>query len=76
IAGIAVGGLIGLEAMFAGPVTGASMNPVRSLAPAVVSGDLGHLWIYLIAPTLGAAAMAPLHAWLMRPDAPGAAPGL
>ncbi|HSI33682.1 MAG TPA: aquaporin [Tepidisphaeraceae bacterium] len=76
MAGIAIGGLIGLEAMFAGPVTGASMNPVRSLAPAVISGDLCHLWIYLIAPPLGAAAMAPLHAWLMRPDAPGATPAL
>jgi aquaporin Z len=41
--------------MFAGPICGASMNPIRSLAPAVVSGHLEHLWIYLIAPTAGAA---------------------
>jgi len=53
-AGIAVGAVIGLEAMFAGPVCGASMNPARSLAPAVVSGHLEHLWIYLVAPVLGA----------------------
>jgi len=53
-AGIAIGAVIGLEAMFAGPVCGASMNPIRSLAPAVVSGHLEHLWVYLAAPTLGA----------------------
>lgn len=55
-AGIAVGAVIGLEAMFAGPACGASMNPVRSLAPAVVSGHTEHLWVYLVAPTLGALA--------------------
>lgn len=54
MAGVAVGGTVGLEAMFAGPITGASMNPVRSLAPALVSGHLTHLWIYLIAPFIGA----------------------
>lgn len=53
-AGIAVGAVIGLEAMFAGPITGASMNPARSLAPAVVSGHLEHLWLYIAAPVLGA----------------------
>jgi len=53
-AGIAVGSVIGLEAMFAGPICGASMNPARSLAPAVVSQDLSSLWIYLVAPTTGA----------------------
>jgi aquaporin Z len=53
-AGIAVGAVIGLEAMFAGPICGASMNPARSLAPAVVSGHLEHLWIYLTAPVAGA----------------------
>jgi aquaporin Z len=53
-AGIAVGAVIALEAMFAGPVCGASMNPARSIAPAIVSGHLEHLWIYLTAPVLGA----------------------
>jgi aquaporin Z len=53
-AGIAVGSVIGLEAMFAGPICGASMNPARSLAPAVVSQHLASLWIYLVAPTAGA----------------------
>jgi aquaporin Z len=53
-AGIAVGAVIGLEAMFAGPICGASMNPARSLAPAIVSGHLEHLWVYLTAPLAGA----------------------
>jgi MIP family channel proteins len=54
-AGIAVGAVIGLEAMFAGGISGASMNPARSLAPAMVSGHWQHLWIYLTAPFAGAA---------------------
>ena len=53
-AGIAIGAVIALEAMFAGPISGASMNPARSLAPAVVSGHLEHLWIYFAGPVLGA----------------------
>lgn len=53
-AGIAVGAMIALAAMFAGPVCGASMNPARSLAPALVSGHLAEVWIYLLAPALGA----------------------
>jgi aquaporin Z len=52
-AGIAVGSIIGLEAMFAGPICGASMNPARSLAPALVSGHLEYLWLYIAAPILG-----------------------
>lgn len=55
MAGAAIGVTIGLEAMLAGPVCGASMNPARSLAPALVSGTLAHLWIYVVATTLGAA---------------------
>jgi aquaporin NIP len=68
MAGIAIGATVGLEAMFAGPVCGASMNPARSLAPAVVSGELRHVWIYLTAPLLGAAAAVPFwHATRSRP---------
>lgn len=59
-AGLAIGGVIGLEAMFAGPVCGASMNPVRSLAPAVASGHSEHLWIYLLAPIAGAILAVPV----------------
>jgi aquaporin Z len=54
MAGIAIGGTVGLEAMFAGPITGASMNPARSIAPALFSGHLEHLWLYIIAPIIGA----------------------
>ena len=54
-AAIASGGTVGLDAMFGGPISGASMNPIRSLAPALVSGNLLALWIYLTAPILGAA---------------------
>ena len=53
IAGIAVGSVILLEAMFAGPLTKASMNPIRSLAPALASGNFTHLWVYLTAPFVG-----------------------
>lgn len=55
LAGIAVGGVIAFEAIFAGPISGASMNPTRSLAPALVSGLTSYLWIYLVAPVLGSA---------------------
>lgn len=55
MAGIAVGGVVGFEAMFAGPISGASMNPARSLGPAVVAMQLSNVWIYVAAPVLGAA---------------------
>jgi aquaporin Z len=58
-AGIAIGAVIGLEAMFAGPISGASMNPARSLAPALVSMHLEHLWLYVAAPIAGACLAMP-----------------
>ncbi|WP_339675503.1 aquaporin, partial [uncultured Gimesia sp.] len=65
LAGVAVGAVIALEAMFAGPICGASMNPARSLAPALVSNNLQSLWLYLIGPTAGAILAVP-SLWLVR----------
>ena len=61
-AGLAIGSVVLLEAMFAGPICGASMNPIRSLAPAIVSGHLEHIWVYLLAPVLGA--ILAVFAWM------------
>lgn len=54
VAGIAIGGVVMLEALFAGPITNASMNPARSLGPNIVSGNIQGLWLYMIAPIIGA----------------------
>jgi aquaporin NIP len=54
-AAIAIGGTVGLDALVGGPITGASMNPARSLGPALAAGELHALWLYLLAPLLGAA---------------------
>ncbi|PKV50951.1 aquaporin Z [Aquimarina sp. MAR_2010_214] len=67
MAGIAVGGVVLLEAMFAGPMTNASMNPARSLGPALLSGHWEHQWLYFIAPVLGAL-LAVLTCKLVKPD--------
>jgi MIP family channel proteins len=60
LGGVVIGGVIGLEALFAGPISGASMNPARSLAPAVVAMQLDHVWVYIVAPVAGALASVPL----------------
>lgn len=69
-AGIAIGAVVGLEAMFAGPTCGASMNPARSLAPALVSGHLEHLWLYPAATVLGALLAVPLSQAVRGPASP------
>lgn len=60
-AAIAIGGTVALGALVGGPISGASMNPARSLGPALVSGDLSDLWIYVVAPPVGAIAAAVLY---------------
>ncbi len=54
LAGITIGSVVALEAIFAGPISGASMNPARSIAPAIISGHLNYLWLYICAPIIGA----------------------
>ena len=63
-AGLAIGGVVALEAMFAGAICGASMNPARSLAPALISGHLEHIWVYLVATPLGAVTAIPVWKYL------------
>ncbi len=67
-AGLAIGSTVLLEAMFAGPICGASMNPARSIAPAVVSGHTEHLWVYIFATILGAALAIPTWQFLTQKD--------
>lgn len=59
MAGAAIGGVVAFEAMFAGPICGASMNPARSIAPALMSSNLQHMWLYVVAPVLGALLAVP-----------------
>lgn len=68
-AGIAVGSIVALEALFAGPISGASMNPARSIAPAVISMQLKDSWIYLIAPPIGTTLAVPLARAVTSPEA-------
>ena len=72
MAGAAIGATVGLEALFAGPISGASMNPARSFAPALVTFDPGSLWVYLTAPFVGAV-LAVLAYRGLRPPAPASA---
>jgi aquaporin NIP len=69
-AAIAIGGTVGLDALFGGPITGASMNPARSIGPALVSGELHDLWLYIAAPLVGATIGA-LAYQLVRGEHPG-----
>jgi MIP family channel proteins len=69
-AALAIGGTVLLDAMFGGPISGASMNPARSLGPALVSGTLSHLWVYLVGPVVGALAGAFAYE-LARGEEPG-----
>ncbi len=77
-AALAVGATIALDGLFAAPISGASMNPARSLGPALVSGQLADAWIYVAGPLLGALVAVGV-AWLLRggttPDAVKAASG-
>lgn len=68
-AGLVIGGVVALEALFAGPICGASMNPARSLGPALISGHLEALWLYILGPTAGALLAVPL-ARALEPNPP------
>ena len=59
MAGVAIGGTIFIEALVGGPLTGASMNPARSLAPAIFSNNLSDIYIYLLAPVVGTVLASP-----------------
>lgn len=67
MAGVAIGGTIALEAIFGGSITGASMNPARSFAPALFSGQFSSLWIYLTAPVAGTYLAHPTCRWIQGP---------
>jgi len=66
-AAIAIGGTVALAAMVGGPISGASMNPARSLGPALVAGDLSSIWVYLTAPVVGAVGAALAYRYLRSP---------
>jgi MIP family channel proteins len=68
MAGVAVGAVIALMALFAGPLTGASMNPARSLAPALFAWQGENLWLYVLGPGLGAWLAHPACRWIQGPD--------
>jgi MIP family channel proteins len=70
-AAIAIGATVGLDALFGGPISGASMNPARSLGPAIVSATFGSLWIYIVAPLAGMAVAAVVYEWIRGQRSPG-----
>jgi aquaporin NIP len=67
-AAIAIGATVGMDAMFGGPITGASMNPARSLGPAIAAADFTSIWVYLAAPILGATLAAVTYTFLKHED--------
>ena len=69
-AALAIGGTVALDALVGSPISGASMNPARSLGPALVSGDLSHIWVYVAGPILGAAVAAVAYGWLRGSPVP------
>ena len=69
-AALAIGGTVGLEALFAGPISGASMNPARSLAPALVSSTWTDQWLYVAGPVIGALLGALAYTLLREPPSP------
>lgn len=66
MAGLAIGGTVAAGALMGGPLTGASMNPARSLGPALIAGDLSALWLYMTAPVVGAVLGACVYSWIQR----------
>ena len=75
-AALAIGGAVAMGAFVAGPISGASMNPARSLGPALVAGDLTGIWIYLLGPILGAVAAAVVYRYLRGGDRTAAEDGI
>jgi len=74
MAGLAIGGTVAMAALFGGPLTGASMNPARTLGPALISGQMADLWLYMVVPVLGAVTGAVVYRWTRAcPDDPSAA---
>jgi glycerol uptake facilitator-like aquaporin len=74
-AAIAIGGTVGLDALFGGPITGASMNPARSFGPALASGAWQDLWIYIAGPLIGAAIGVFAYQFVRQPHLPTTAAG-
>lgn len=67
LAALAIGGTVALDALWGGPITGASMNPARSFGPAIISGQLEGQWLYWLAPVVGASLGGFLYQWLRQP---------
>ena len=65
---LAIGLTVALDALWGGPISGASMNPARSFGPALIAGIWEHQWVYLLAPTFGAAIGAALYQWIREPQ--------